>query len=371
MSRDQEKEYGQTLAKPRRSKLRITFAIIAILLLLLIGGGVGTALYVANALQPVPSSEQEIRIKIPAGSGSAQIASILKQQGLIKDSSIFTYYLKWKKEGSRFQAGEYSMKQGMTLDQLIEKLNAGQTVKEEMVRITIPEGFTAEQIAAKLAEQSVWKAETFMNKVNSPTGLVSPLLAGIPDNNAIKHRLEGYLFPETYEFKKGATEEDFINRALQELEKKLDTLPADWKDKQKERGLSFHELLTVASLIEREVVVEEERPIVAGVIYNRLNAKMPLQIDATIQYIFDKPKERLFEKDLQLESPYNTYLHQGLPPGPIASPSLASIKAALYPADTKYFYYVTKKDGSKGHLFAITFNEHQKNIAASKKGANE
>jgi UPF0755 protein len=98
---------------------------------------------------------------------------------------------------------------------------------------------------------------------------------------------------------------------------------------------------------------------------------MPLQIDATIQYIFDKPKERLFEKDLQLESPYNTYLHQGLPPGPIASPSLASIKAALYPADTKYFYYVTKKDGSKGHLFAITFNEHQKNIAASKKGANE
>jgi UPF0755 protein len=398
LSRDQEKEHGQihttdqlagkqqellqtpgeafmqpqvTIAKPRRSKLRITFAIIAIMLLLLIGGGVGAALYVANALQPVPSAEQEIRVKIPAGSGSVQIASILKQQGLIKDSFIFTYYLKWKKEGSRFQAGEYSMKQGMTLDQLIEKLNTGQTVKEEMVRITIPEGFTAEQIAAKLAEQPVWKAETFMSKVNSPTGLVSPLLAGLPDNKAIKHRLEGYLFPETYEFKKGATEEDFINRALQELEKKLDTLPADWKDKQKERGLSFHELLTVASLIEREVVVEEERPIVAGVIYNRLNTKMPLQIDATIQYIFDKPKERLFEKDLQLESPYNTYLHQGLPPGPIASPSLASIKAALYPADTKYFYYVTKKDGSKGHLFAVTFNEHQKNIAASKKGANE
>jgi UPF0755 protein len=112
-------------------------------------------------------------------------------------------------------------------------------------------------------------------------------------------------------------------------------------------------------------VVEEERPIVAGVIYNRLKAKMPLQIDATVQYLFAESKERLYEKDLQIESPYNTYLHTGLPPGPIASPSLASIKAALYPEETKYLYYVTKKDGTSGHLFAETFAQHKKNIAKS------
>ncbi|UUZ86641.1 endolytic transglycosylase MltG [Paenibacillus sp. P26] len=183
-------------------------------------------------------------------------------------------------------------------------------------------------------------------------------------------RLEGYLFPETYEWKKDVTPDEIVESMTQELDKKLAELPKDWQSALKQRGLTFHQPLTVASLIEREVALEEERALVSGVIYNRLKQGMPLQIDATVQYLFDKPKERLFEKDLQIESPYNTYLHPGLPPGPIASPSLASIQAALYPAGTKYLYYVTKKDGSKGHLFAETYEQHLKNIAESKKTAS-
>jgi UPF0755 protein len=130
-------------------------------------------------------------------------------------------------------------------------------------------------------------------------------------------------------------------------------------------GLTLHQLLTIASLIEREAVLDEERPLIASVIYNRLKIGQPLQIDATIQYLFATPKERLFEKDLQIESPFNTYLHTGLPPGPISDSSFASIKAALYPETSDYFYYVTKKDGSHSHLFAKTFAEHQKNIEKS------
>ena len=129
--------------------------------------------------------------------------------------------------------------------------------------------------------------------------------------------------------------------------------------------------MTVASLVEREVVVDEERPIVAGIIYNRLKEGMPLQIDATVQYLLDKQKDRLMESDLQVDSPYNTYKIKGLPPGPIASPSVKSIEAALFPKKTDYFYYVTKKDGSHEHLFAETLKQHNQNIAKSNATAKQ
>ncbi|MFD0698874.1 endolytic transglycosylase MltG [Paenibacillus sp. GCM10027628] len=356
--------------KPKRSKRKLILLIIGLLMLVIIGAVSGIGLYIANALQPMPASEQEARVSVPQGAGSVAIAKELEAKGLIKNSSIFTYYLKLKKQGSRFQAGEYSMKPGMTFDQMIEKLNKGETVKEEVIRVTIPEGYTIQQIADKLGDQTPWKADVFLQQADVPSQFQADALGGLPDNKNIKHRLEGYLFPETYEFKKGSTEQEFIERTLQELDKKLASLPPDWKDKLQARGLTVHQMLTIASLIEREVVVDEERALVSGVINNRLKKNMPLQIDATVQYLLDKPKERLLEKDLQIQSPYNTYLNPGLPPGPIASPSLASIKAAVYPEDTKYLFYVTKKDGSKGHLFAETFEEHKKNIAASKKAAN-
>lgn len=363
---EQENEHN----KPTRSKLKLVLLIIGLVLLVIIGTAGGVGLYIASSLQPVASSEQEVRVSIQQGAGSLQIARELETKGLIKNSSIFTYYLKVKKQGSRLQAGEYTMKPGMSFDEMIDKLNKGDTVKEEVIRLTIPEGYTIDQIAAKLGEQTPWKKEDFLQLADAPSGLKGETIAGIPDNKSIKHRLEGYLFPETYEFKKGSTEQEFIERTLQQLDKKLATLPPDWMDKLKERGLNVHQMLTIASLIEREVVVNEERALVSGVIQNRLKKNMPLQIDATVQYLFDKSKERLLEKDLQIQSPYNTYLNTGLPPGPIASPSLASMKAAIYPEETKYLFYVTKKDGTKGHLFAETFDEHKKNIAESKKTAN-
>ncbi|MBP1995692.1 UPF0755 protein [Paenibacillus eucommiae] len=361
--------YHDEQKKSGRRKRKAIGITISLIVLILIGGGIGTALYISSALQPTASSDQEVRVKIPSGTGSAQIAKLLKDEGMIKDSTIFTIYLKMKKEGSRFQAGEYAMKPGMTFDQMIEQMNNGQTVKEEVFRVTIPEGYTIEQIADKLGEQTPWSADEFLQLMDNPEQFKSAAAADLPDNELLKHRLEGYLFPETYEFKKGSTVEDFIERALQELDKKLDTLPSDWQDRMKALNLNRHQMLTIASLIEREVVLDEERPLVAGVIYNRLNTNMKLQIDATVQYLFDKFKERLYEKDLLVDSPYNTYKNLGLPPGPIASPSIASIKAALYPQETKYFFYLTKKDGTQGHLFAETFEEHKKNKTISEQTA--
>nr|WP_275983928.1 endolytic transglycosylase MltG [Paenibacillus hamazuiensis] len=336
-------------------------------LFVLLGAAAGIYGYTVKALKPMPASVEVVQLDIAPGTGPAEVAKQLEKSGLIRNASVFTYYLKWKKQGSKFQAGRYAMSPGITVDEIIEKLNKGQIVKEEMLRLTVPEGYTIRQIAEKIGQQFGTDAAAFMGKADEPRTLAAKAAQAIPDNPAIRHRLEGYLFPETYEWKKDVTVDEMIDRMLSELDVKLGELPADWPEASKAKEFGFHQIMTVASLVEREVALDEERPIVAGIIYNRLTKNMNLQIDATVQYLFDKPKERLFEKDLQIESPYNTYLHPGLPPGPIASPSLSSIKAALYPAETKFLFYVTKKDGSKGHLFAETYEEHQKNIAASQK----
>lgn len=340
--------------------------------ILLAAAGIAGALgfYVYQALSPMPPSDKPVPFEVPKGAGSAGISRILDDHGLIRSSTVFSLYLKAKHEGGRFQAGVYEMKPGISIQQIIGMLNRGETIKEEVLRFTVPEGYTIAQIADKLSEEGKINKEAFLEAINRQSGWDGVYTRAIPEQRPYRFRLEGYLFPETYELKKGSTETDIIARMIAETERKLSLLPAGWDAVLAQKGLSFHDLLTVASLVEREVAVDEERPIVASVIYNRLKKGMPLQIDATIQYIFERPKERLFEKDLQIESPYNTYLHTGLPPGPIASPSLSSIQAALYPADRAYLFYVTKKDGSQRHIFAETFEEHKKNISAGAKGGN-
>lgn len=324
------------------------------------------ASYTVYALSPPSGTDQSVvRVTIPPGAQSAAIVRILEENGLIRSGRFFMAYLKYKQEGSRFQAGVYDFQRGLTLDELIAKLNAGDTVKEETVQFTIPEGYAVRQIADKLAQEGIVSQAEFLRLADS-RDWKDKWTPAIPELNTYRHRLEGYLFPETYEVKKGAAAAEIISRMLEETDKKMAKLPSDWPDKLKARGISFHQMLTVASLVEREVEADDERSVVAGVIYNRLSKGMPLQIDATVQYLFDRPKDRVLEKDLQIDSPYNTYLYPGLPPGPIASPGLASIQAAIYPAETKYLFYVTKKDGSGRHFFAETFEEHKANIAKSK-----
>ncbi|GAA3407992.1 endolytic transglycosylase MltG [Paenibacillus hodogayensis] len=348
---------------------RIAWITLWCVLLVLVLAGIGTAMYATYAMKPTEADGKEVRFTVPSGYGSGRIANILEQNGLIRDARVFRYYLIYKKEGGRFKAGEYAMTPGMELDEIIDTLNAGGTTREEGLRFTIPEGMTVLQIADKLEElPGGFDREAFLAYAENKQEFASVKWASdIPDDARLRHRLEGYLFPETYEMKLESTAPDIVKRMVAELDKKLARLPADWPDMLKQRGLTFHQLLTVASLIEREVVHDEERPLVASVIYNRMKIGMKLQIDATIQYVLDKPKEKLYEKDLLIDSPYNTYKISGLPPGPIASPSLQSIEAALYPQETNYLFYVTKGDGSQKHAFAETYDQHLKNKADSQK----
>jgi UPF0755 protein len=357
---------------PRKGRFTIklkVFISAAVLLLLVACTAAGFGLYAFSLLKPTEASSDPAMISYPPGTGLRELAAQLEQKQVIRHADAFLFYVKYKREGSRFQAGEYALYPGMKLQDIIDKLNRGEVLQEETLRLTIPEGFTMKQIAEKVQELGMDPA-VFLQASREYQGSEGQAVRQIPPDNALRERLEGYLFPETYVWKKGATPQELVERMAQELDQRLQQLPSDWQQRMASRKLTLHQVLTIASLIEREVVVPGERPLVAGVIYNRLSKGMPLQIDATVQYLFEKQKERLLEKDLRLESPYNTYLHPGLPPGPIASPSLSSIQAAIYPEETKFLFYVTKKDGSQGHLFAETYEQHQKNIAESKKSTN-
>ncbi|MCI3923687.1 endolytic transglycosylase MltG [Paenibacillus sp. TRM 82003] len=336
-----------------------------------IAGVAGVGYYALEQLKPAPAAA-EVVFTIEQGASSADIAATLEKNGLIRDARIFSYYLKYKRLGTGFQAGTYAMTPGMDIQEIMRRLNAGETVREETNRVTIPEGFTVRQSIAALVSAGFDEAK-LLEIVQDPSRFAadssgaSAMRAGaIPQSDAYRFAMEGYLFPETYELPLDTDEYGALRRMTQELDRKLTMLPEGWEKRLDELGITFHEMMTIASLVEREVVADAERPLVAGVIYNRLAEEMPLQIDATVQYLFDEQKERLFEKDLQIESPYNTYLNAGLPPGPIASPGLASIEAALYPESSEYLFYVTKKDGSGEHYFGKTYNEHLQNIKKSK-----
>lgn len=360
----------------RRSKRWMAFWTFIGLLCFLGGIPGGVLLFAAHSLSPMEPSTEEIRFTIPKGVSSGRIANILERNGLVRDGTFFHYYLKYKDSGSQFQAGEYAMSPGITKEEIIRMLNAGETVKPDTFRFTLPEGLTIEQMADKLAAEGIVDREQFLELAGSPElikptggGELPPFVAQIPDSDQYKYKLEGYLFPETYELKAESTTHDVAARLLQEMANKLRVLPDGWEEQLQQLGISFHEMLTIASLIEREVVLEEERPIVAGVIYNRIARKMKLELDATVQYALPEHKERLLYVDLEVDSPYNTYRNEGMPPGPIAGVSVSSMRAALFPEQTKYLFYVTKKDGSNGHLFAETYNKHRENIAESERTA--
>lgn len=245
--------------------------VIVILVILLLGAG-GGAYYIWNGLQPVKASDQAVQFTIEPGSGTSKIAQVLHKNGLIKNETIFKGYLKWKKEGTHFKAGVYEAKPGIALDELIAKLNSGDVMKESMNRITIPEGYTIEQIAQKVSEATGTPADAFLQVADHPGNEATVAFSEAAKIGNLKHAAEGYLFPETYEFKKDAGVNDIFHRMMEQMQSKIDNIP-DLQQRLKDRGITLHEMLTIASLVEREVVVDKERPLVAGVIYNRIDKK--------------------------------------------------------------------------------------------------
>ncbi|MCP1355392.1 endolytic transglycosylase MltG [Aneurinibacillus migulanus] len=341
-----------------RKIMKIAFGI---LLLFALGVG-GVAYYIWNGLQPVAAEKGQKKIvEIPPSSSLNKIGNILEDNKLIKDARLFSLYAKINGKGTDIKAGKYQLTTGQSIDELLKKMSDGDVYKDT-ITVTIPEGYTVEQIAARLEQKGLGKKDTFLKEVNSGV-FPQEIVKSIPADKRIKYRLEGYLFPDTYEFKKGTTEHQIIERMLERFE---DVWKTEWDGQLKQHNLTRHQAVTLASIVEREVRSDDERSKVAGVYFNRLAQQMPLQADATVQYLFGKQKERVMHSDLKQDSPYNTYKVKGLPPGPIASPGEAALQAVTKADKHKFLFYVTKKDGTGQHYFAATYQEHLKNIDKSK-----
>ncbi|WIF94502.1 endolytic transglycosylase MltG [Caminicella sporogenes] len=331
-----------SINKGRSLIIKLSIFIIALVALL----------FYFNSLKgPVDKNDNKnIIINIPRGSSSSKIASILKENHLIKSKFVFKLVSKQKKADNLFKAGSYRFKKSMSMYQIIDKIISGDVYKET-VRITIPEGFELKQIVDRIVNNDKLNIdrEKLMYVIENGD-FDFKFLKGIPKG---KNRLEGFLFPDTYEFEKNITEKEIIYKMLKRFD---EVFKKEYYERAEQLNMSVVEVVTLASIIEKEAKLDEERAIISSVFHNRLKKNMLLQSCATVQYALGKRKERLTYKDLEINSPFNTYKRFGLPPMPIASPGKASIKAALYPADTDYLYFVSNGDGS--HSFSKSYSAH-------------
>lgn len=335
----------------RRSKSR-RFPIL-IVLIVIIGGGFFAQSYYKESLKAMAvDNPSDVKIIIPSSSSTTKIGEILYENGLIKNQLIFKYQVKTKGVGGKLKAGEYTLSTGMNLDDIIDNLTKGGKSRNT-VRFTIPEGYELKQMAEKLSNEGIVNKDIFLQLASHKENFEDKytFLKEIDD----KQSLEGFLFPSTYEIYVGSTEEEIIEKMLDEFEK---VYKEDVEPKLKDLNLTLNEAVTLASIVEREGKVNEERPLMSAVFHNRLNKGMMLQSCATVQYILGERKEVLTNEDTRIESPYNTYIHEGLPPAPIASPGEASLIAAVNPADVDYLFFVLTGNGT--HTFTKTYEEHLK-----------
>lgn len=322
----------------------IILSIVAILLI----AGIGGFWYISRSLGPVnPENDKAVEVTLPLGSSTNDVASILKEHDLVHNDTVFSFYMK-AKNVSDLQAGHYEFNQSMTADDVIAQLTAGgePIFVDADTKITINEGLHLEQIADLVAEETPYEAEEFMALVNDEafiqilTEKFPTMLEGLLEIEELKYPLEGYLYPATYDYMAGTSLEDLVTQMVAttnlEFQKIREDLDQTW--------MTFHEVLTLASIVEREGITDEDRALIAGVFLNRINEGMPLQSDITVLYALGEHKELVTYSDLETESPYNLYMYSGLAPGPFNSPSLSSIMAVIYPTYSDYYYFVADLD---------------------------
>ncbi|MDV7764459.1 endolytic transglycosylase MltG [Peribacillus sp. CSMR9] len=343
-------------AKLVRKIIMITIA--SLILLIGIVGLVGF-LYINSAMKPVDPDDDTIKkVKIPIGSSVNEISTLLEEQGIIKDARVFKYYIKFRNE-SGFQAGEYKLSPSMPIEDIVTSIKTGKLMKEAVLKITIPEGKQLIQIADIIAVKTdedpkkVFKELNDKKFVKSMEKKFPELLTSEIENKKVLYPLEGYLFPATYDFyEKKPTLESIVTEMLKKTE---ETLQA-YEPQMDKSGYSVHQMLTFASLVEEEATAKVDRGKIASVFYNRMKEGMPLQTDPTVLYAKGSHKSKVYYKDLEVKSPYNTYKNKGLPPGPIANAGKTSIDAVLKPQKTDFLYFLATPEGEV--LYSKTLDDH-------------
>jgi UPF0755 protein len=328
-----------------RLLVSIVLYVWAGLALIAVAAGLGVFLVYDHVTQP-GTPGPEIEVTIPEGATGQQAGEILAQAGLLGHPGFLRLALRLDDNQRPIVQGNYKLPRGLSPMELLHLLQEGPSLEgEDRLRVTVPEGLSLQQAAA-LFDQP----EAFLAAAADPA-LIKRI--GVKAKS-----LEGFLMPETYFFTQIPTEAEVVHRMVDQFELEyvelLEKVPAA-------RRMDKLEVVTIASMVEEEAKVDTERPMIAAVLYNRLQDEMPLQMDSTLQYALNKYGQRLVEADKEVDSPYNTYRNKGLPPGPISSPGVASIRAAMAPADVKYRYFVSNADG-KTHTFSTTLAEHNRAV---------
>ena len=371
------RESAKPAKKKKKSRLKGFLVTVLVLLILFGAGGFFGLRYAESALQPVdPNSKQYMTVQIPDGSNVKEIGSALEKSGVIKNSLVFTLYVKYKNY-NELKSGYYNLQKSMSVEDIIKELQKGGTPEPQEVtlaNLTIPEGYTLEQIAQSVGQlQGDFKesltAEAFLAKVQDETFIAQEiakypnLLESLPTKDSgVRYRLEGYLFPATYTIKENTTVESLIDEMLAAMNKNLSSHYATIKEK----NLTVNELLTIASLVEKEGAKTEDRKLIAGVFYNRLNLGMPLQSNIAILYAEGKLGQNISLADdaaidTSIDSPYNDYTKVGLMPGPVDSPSLDAIESSINQTKSDYLYFVANVQDGKVY-YATTLEEHERNV---------
>ena len=371
------RESAKPAKKKKKSRLKGFLVTVLVLLILFGAGGFFGLRYAESALQPVdPNSKQYMTVQIPDGSNVQEIGSALEKSGVIKNGLVFTLYVKYKNY-NELKSGYYNLQKSMSVEDIIKELQKGGTPEPQEVtlaNLTIPEGYTLEQIAQSVGQlQGDFKesltAEAFLAKVQDETFIAQEvakypnLLESLPTKDSgVRYRLEGYLFPATYTIKENTTVESLIDEMLAAMNKNLSSHYATIKEK----NLTVNELLTIASLVEKEGAKTEDRKLIAGVFYNRLNLGMPLQSNIAILYAEGKLGQNISLADdaaidTSIDSPYNDYTKVGLMPGPVDSPSLDAIESSINQTKSDYLYFVANVQDGKVY-YATTLEEHERNV---------
>ncbi|NMA61110.1 MAG: endolytic transglycosylase MltG [Firmicutes bacterium] len=329
---------------------RTFFGVVRFLLLLALLGTIGLGAIMMVSIRPANDDPAALNklIQIQHGMSAGQIADLLSEEEIITNPVLFRFVVRMQRAEKSLQAGYYLLNPTMGPLEIIEHLRYGEVTTE---RVVIPEGFEIKQIANLLADRGLADRERFIELAHDASLVFGD---NVPLDLPIAS-LEGYLFPDTYRFSIGQSEEDLIAQMVNRF---IQVTSGEVAELLEESEFTLHEVVTLASIVEREIMVDWERPIVASVYLNRLAINMPLQADPTVRYVMTEDRSRVLYRDLEIESPYNTYRNRGLPPGPIASPGLASILAVFDPAETDYFFFVSKRDGT--HQFSETYNDHLK-----------
>ena len=331
----------------KNKKLTI-IAIVFIMLAILIGA------FVAYEIgQYDRKNKKDIIIDIPSGSSVSNISNILYENKLIKNKALFKLVVKLSNDSHSIKAGKYLVNQTYSNKDILNLLISGK-IYNDGIKVTIPEGLTSKEIIDILVNKNIGDKANYEKLVKEPSKFYDkyPFL-----KESDITLLEGFLYPDTYYFSKDDSE-------FKVLSTMISRFTSEYTDelikRQKELNMTLEEVVNMASIIEKEAVLDKDRPLIASVFYNRLKIGMPLQSDATIQYIFDERKQIVTYNDLKIDSPYNTYINKGLPPTPISNPGIKSIKAALYPEKTDYLYFVATIDG--GNNYSTNYQDHLKYV---------